>query len=37
MDPFTVLIPYERLMEQAESLADDEFVAGNDPLGMEVA
>jgi hypothetical protein len=37
MDPFTVLIPYERLMEQTESLADDEFVAGNDPLGMEVA
>ena len=37
MDPFTVLVPYDRLMEMVEESDEDEFVAGNDPLGMEVA
>jgi hypothetical protein len=38
MDPFTVLIPYGRLMEgYGEDERGDEFVAGPDPLGMEVA
>lgn len=37
MDPFTVLVPYDRLMEKVEAVDEDEFIAGNDPLGMEVA